>query len=171
MSALLRPAAPEDAAEMLRFLRSTAAETEYLLRTPEEWTLTESEERELLAGALEDPRRTILAGFIQGELAGIGSVNPTGAQRRVRHRCSLALVVRASCWGLGLGRGMLTTLCGLACDMGYMQAELEYVEGNARARSLYERCGFVATGRFPRATRYDDGRCADDIFMVKLLKP
>ena len=55
---------------MLRFLRSTAAETEYLLRTPEEWTLTESEERELLAGALEDPRRTILAGFIQGELAG-----------------------------------------------------------------------------------------------------
>lgn len=37
-------------------------------------------------------------------------------------------------------------------------------------READESFGFVETGRIPGANKYDDGTCADDIFMVKDLK-
>ena len=40
---------------------------------------------------------------------------------------------------------------------GVMQIELEFVEGNARARYLYEKMGFRITGVHPNAIRLKDG--------------
>ena len=50
-----------------------------------------------------------------------------------------------------------------------MQLELAYAQGNDRARRLYDRLGFVETGRGPDAIRLRDGTLLDEIFMVKKL--
>ena len=37
------------------------------------------------------------------------------------------------------------------------------------AQALYEKCGFVPTGRRSRALKFDDGTYHDEIIMVKYL--
>ena len=56
----LRAAQPEDAEAMLDYLRTTAGETPYLLREPEEVTMTIEAERAFLKNSLDDPRALML---------------------------------------------------------------------------------------------------------------
>ena len=56
----------------------------------------------------------------------------------------------------------------LAEKMGYEQMELGVVEGNDRAKALYERFGFEVTGKTPRAMKYDDGSYKDEYAMTKV---
>ena len=64
---------------------------------------------------------------------------------------------------------MLDYLTELARGIGFDQIELEVVEGNVSAKRLYEKCGFVETGRRVRAMKYDDGTYRDEFVMTKLL--
>ncbi len=51
----------------------------------------------------------------------------------------------------------------------YEQIELEVVEGNNRAKNLYERFDFKETGKNLRALKYDDGSYRDEYIMIKFL--
>ena len=53
---------------------------------------------------------------------------------------------------------------------GVMQIELEFVEGNARARYLYEKMGFRITGVHPNAIRLKDGTLLNNYTMIKELR-
>lgn len=63
---------------------------------------------------------------------------------------------------------MMEYAFSLAKGMAYEQAELEVVDGNSRAKSLYERFGFQETGKNFRALKYDDGSYRDEYKMVKI---
>ena len=52
---------------------------------------------------------------------------------------------------------------------GIRQIELEFIEGNSRARHLYEKMGFRITGIKPDAIRFKDGRFLNEYMMVKRL--
>jgi ribosomal protein S18 acetylase RimI-like enzyme len=52
---------------------------------------------------------------------------------------------------------------------GVRQLELDFIEGNARARSLYEKLGFRITGVKPDAIRMKDGSFVNEYMMVKWL--
>lgn len=52
---------------------------------------------------------------------------------------------------------MLSAMEEEARAMGVAQLELEYIEGNDRARALYERHGFRPAGEHPNAIRLEDG--------------
>ncbi len=54
--------------------------------------------------------------------------------------------------------------------LGIEQAELIVIEGNERAKHMYENFGFTETGRRPKANKYDDGTYADDILMTKFFE-
>ena len=64
---------------------------------------------------------------------------------------------------------MFEEMEAFARGRGVMQLELAYAQGNDRARRLYDRLGFVETGRGPDAIRLRDGTLLDEIFMVKKL--
>ena len=49
------------------------------------------------------------------------------------------------------------------------QLELDFVEGNVRARHLYEKMGFRITGMRPDAIRLRDGTMLNEYSMVKRL--
>ena len=70
---------------------------------------------------------------------------------------------------MGLGTLMLTELLDIARQCGYEQAELEVIDGNIPAMSLYRKLGFKVYGTRPRDVKYKDGTYADAHLMVKQL--
>ena len=64
---------------------------------------------------------------------------------------------------------MLETVLEVAKECGYEQAELEVIDGNDRAKTLYEKLGFEEFGRFPDNIKYADGTYADAFWMMKKL--
>lgn len=57
----------------------------------------------------------------------------------------------------------------LAVRMGYSQMDLEAAADNTRARALYEKCGFIESGRRHHALKMDDGTWQDEVLMYKEL--
>jgi len=165
----LCPTYPKYAADMIEYMKITAEETPFLLRYPDEVNFTVEKEEELLAGILENESMVMMMAVVDGKVAGNCSLNGMGNKRRVLHRSSLAIALYKEFWGLGIGTAMMQYLEELARQLGFEQIELEVVDGNDTAKALYEKCGFVETGRRIRAMKYDDGSYRDDILMTKIL--
>ncbi len=168
-SCLLRRPTASDAAALIRLLKITAEESYFLLKEPEEITLTVAEEEAFLTAREDDESALMLIAEDTEGICGICSLTPIAPYRRVSHRCnvSIALLQRAS--GKGLGRAMLTTLLAAGKAYGYRQAELEVVEGNTSALALYQKLGFVPYGTRPDAMQYKDGTLRNEILMQKML--
>ncbi len=166
---ILRPTHPDDAAEMIDYMKQTAEETRFVLRTPEEVTFTLEQEQEILGHLLEDQGSVMMLAEVDGQVAGNCSISGMGYKSRIRHRCSMAIALKKDYWNLGIGYAMITYLTELAKEIGFEQMELEVVANNERGRKLYEKCGFVETGKRLRAMKYDDDTYADEIIMIKLL--
>ena len=166
---VLRPTTAEFAQEMIDYLKLTAEESPFLLRNPDEVRYTLEQEEEILNYLYEDERSVMMLALVDGKVAGNCSINGLGGKRRIMHRCGLAIALKKEFWGLGIGSAMIEYLTELAKQIGYEQMELEYVEGNDSARKLYEKCGFVETGKHIRAMKYDDGTYRDEFIMSKLL--
>ena len=153
---------------MLEFLRETSRESDFLLRYPEENTMGISEEVQFLGGICQSDNKIMLACVIDGSVAGNLSLRGND-YRKLRHRAELALAVRKNYWRLGIGRTMLTEAIGLARNLGLKYLELDYIDGNARAKGLYESLGFQEIARIPQAYCQPDGTFADAILMRKCL--
>lgn len=166
----LRPACPDDAADLIEYMVRTAGETEFVLRYPDEVSFTEEQEREILGNILNDPGHVMMAGIVDGKLAGNCSICGIGVRRKIRHRCSLAITLYREYWGLGIGSAMIGYLTELAQQIGFSQIDLEVVADNTRAQALYRKCGFEESGRRTRALKFDDGTFHDEILMTKILK-
>lgn len=166
--ALLRRLQPADAEKMLEFLRETSRESDFLLRYPEENIMGISEEVQFLEGICQSDNKIMLACVIDGSVAGNISLRGNDF-RKLRHRAELALAVRKNYWHLGIGRAMLTEAIGLARNLGLKYLELDYIDGNARAKGLYKSLGFQEIARIPQAYCQPDGTFADAILMRKCL--
>lgn len=164
-----RSAKMEDGAQLIDYLKTTAAETPYLAREPEEITITLDQEENFLKAKELDERELMLVAFDGERHIGNCSVSRIGSHKRYSHRCSIAIALYKEYCGMGIGRKMLELVLGAAKDMGYEQAELEVVSDNVRALSLYESLGFVRYGTLPDSMRYKDGSYADCYWMMKKL--
>ena len=164
----LRCAEESDAALLIDYLKQTSAETEFLLREPEEIRLSEEEERAIIRRQNESADNVMLMAFVDGVF--VGNCLLMGMPfRRNRHRAELAIALFQAYTGQGIGRQLLETLCDLAREQGREQLELEVAAENTRAIHVYESLGFAVCGRLPRASRYRDGHYGDALRMVKFL--
>lgn len=164
---VLRPAETSDAADMIEFLRTMSDETPFVVRTSDEIRYTNEDEARFLEHCRSASNELMIAAEVDGKLAGNCSVSSCGQARRKQHRCAFAIGLKKAYWHLGIGTALMETALPLAQQMGFEQIELEVIDGNERAMRLYERFGFQATGREPRALKYDDGSYADAILMSK----
>ncbi len=164
---ILMPTMPEYAQKMLDYLHQTAEETPFLLREPDEITFTLESETEILKNILEQEDTVMMMALVGEEIAGNCSISRVDSKRRIRHRCSLAIALKKEFWNLGIGSAMMEYLTELAIQIGFDQMELGVIEGNERAKALYEKNGFVETGKIVNAMKYPDGSCRDEIIMSK----
>lgn len=166
---MFRSLEKQDAGAAVFCFRKVAGETEFLLRETDECGVTIAQEEELLARKADDPREMLLGVFSGNELIGMAGLNAVGQLSRVRHRASVGVSLLHAHWGKGIGTAMMRAVIQCAKAAGYEQLELEAVDQNERALALYEKLGFKAVGRVPRAMKYRDGRYADLISMVLYL--
>ena len=167
-TAVLRTAVPEDAAQMIAYLRACAEETDFLLRVPEEWDIPVETEKALLQDMARQTDQLMVVCDVNGEIAGTCQVVCMN-RVKTRHRATVSIALRRAYWGQGISGVMFEEMEAFARERGVTQLELAYAQGNDRARRLYDRLGFVETGRGPDAIRLRDGTLLDEIFMVKKL--
>ena len=162
---VLRAPRVEDAAEMNRYIKTISGETPFILRTPEECTETVEQETRFLESTLASPDCMMIVAEVDGEIAGNCQIN---FKRRVKekHRASLGIGLYQKFWGLGIGTALLHELAAAARARGVTQLELQHIEGNARARALYEKVGFRAVAEMPNAIRLPDGTMLKEYYMV-----
>ena len=165
----LRRAVESDAEMLLKYLKIVWGETRYLMREPEDMSLTVEKEREILRERAESDTGLMLLSEVDGEHAGTAFFDAIGKQNRARHRCSVGITLYRAFWGMGVGTALMGEILQRAKMAGYEQAELEVVSANAAAIGLYRKLGFETTGTIPRALKYRDGTYADSLYMVKTL--
>lgn len=166
--ALLRSPREEDAEDALRYLRQSSGETEFVLRYPEEWdAFTVEGEKALLAQANAAPNNAMI--FCQAEGRIVGSCQILFFSGfKTGHRVRVALSILRDYWDQGIGTRMFEEMIRLAKTRPQVtQMELEFIEGNCRARRLYEKLGFRTVGVHPDAIRLKNGRLLHEYLMIK----
>ena len=168
-TALLRSPLPSDAEAALEYMKITAAETPFLLRTPEEVTLTVADEEKYLTRVAADPNTVSIFCFVDGILAGNCNISRKTKQKN-RHRASIGIALKQEFWNLGIGTALFEEMITAAENWDLLQIELEVIEGNDRAIALYRKMGFEVVSYVPNAIRMRDGSFRKEFLMVKPLK-
>ena len=169
--ALLRSPKDEDIQGVLDYLYVSAGETEFILRYPEECgKYTYDGEKALFDRINASDNEAMLVCIVDGKVAGNCQIMwKTGL--KTRHRASVAIALLKEFWNLGIGTRMFEEMIRIAeANENLIQMELEFVEGNTRARALYEKMGFRITGVNPNAIRLRDGTLLNEYCMIREIK-
>lgn len=166
-SFVMRSARKEDAEVLINYLKKTAEETPFLIREPEEITITLEQETAFINAIEESDRNLMLVAFIDGKHVGNCSISAIGNHKRYRHRCGIAIALLQEFWGLGIGRQMFEEALRVAKELGYEQVELEVHADNHKAIAMYKSFGFEIYGTRKKDMKFQDGTYADGHMMVK----
>ncbi|MDE7045014.1 MAG: GNAT family N-acetyltransferase [Acetatifactor sp.] len=166
---ILRNAEMADAENLINYMKTTTAETPFLIREPDEFCLTLEQEEAFINGCIGQERELMLIATIDGEHIGNCSLMRVGTYRRYQHRCEIAIALYQKYCGFGIGKAMMETVLSVAGELGYEQAELEVIRNNANAVNLYKKLGFNEYGTFPDNMKYAAGTYAEAVWMMKKL--
>lgn len=166
--AVLRSPLPSDAEQLVKYMKQSTGETEFLLRYPEECLETTEEEALFIQRAVSSDDRLMVVCCVEGTIAGNCMISFNN-RIKTRHRAEVAIGILREYWSLAIGSAMFTELIRVAKEKGVLQLELDYIQGNHRAKGLYEKMGFREVGVKPDAIRLKDGTMLDEISMVKKL--
>ena len=169
--ALIRSPREEDIPGMLEYLYQSSKETEFILRYPEECVkYTPEGEKELIDRYNGSDHAAMLVCIVEGKLAGNCEISwNTGL--KTRHRANVAITLLKEYWNQGIGTRLFEELIRIAEENEHiLQMELEFVEGNTRARALYEKMGFRITGVHPDAIRLKDGTLLNEYSMIRRIR-
>lgn len=166
--AIFRSPVREDAAELLRYLKQTASETHFVLRYPEECTLTQEQEEVFLQRVSDSRSEVMIICEIDSKIAGNCQLT-LKTKLKNRHRGMVAIALLRDYWNLGIGTAMFEEMISIAKNHGITQLELEFIEGNDRAKALYEKMGFTVVAAIPNAIHLKDDTSLKEYYMVKPL--
>lgn len=165
-TAILRSPTLEDAEDFLAFFTQAATETPFLLRSPEDPPLTVEAETQWIQSILQSEAQVVILCLVDGKIAGncLISFSP---KKKIRHRGRVGIALLREYWGNHIGSILFEEMISIARQWNLTQLELEFVEGNERARGLYEKMGFRFTGEIPNAIRLTDGTMLKEFQMVR----
>lgn len=167
----LRSALPEDAQALLDHMKALSGESDFMLRYPDECTLTPETEREVIANHEASQHHLLLVAVVDGAVVGSVGVYPHAEYDKYDFRGRFGLGVRKDFWRLGVGSALLEGAISSAKEIGFTQMELEVNGANERAIPLYERLGFKKYSDLPRGSRLRDGTYYAEYSMVLPFTP
>lgn len=164
-TAILRNPVEADALDCLEHIKTVSGETEFLVRCPEECNMTEQQELDWINSVRESDTVCNLVCEVNGEIAGNCEIRFTN-RVKLGHRAVIGIALKKAYWGLGIGTAMFEEMIHIAQQrQGVTILELEFMEGNDRARALYEKMGFRIVSEKPNAYRLKDGSMRKEFYM------
>lgn len=174
-TAILKSPSTEDAEEMLQYIKQACGETDFLLRYPEEWnTTTTAQEEAWINNQRTSPDILGITCYVENgqtgqyRIAGHSEIN-FRCGMKTSHRAVVGISLLEEYWNLGIGSAMFSELIAAAQRRGTEIIELEFIEGNTRAKHLYEKFGFRVVSEKPNAFKLKDGTYASEFYMQKYL--
>lgn len=166
---MLRTAVPEDTEQVYELARSVMEESEFVVTTPEEMSLTIEQERNWIQSHLEDPGKLMVVVEFFGTV--IGMINfQNGTRKRLEHQGMFGMSVHRSWRDKGIGSVLLLALLEWACENSLIEKiGLEVFANNQRAIHLYTKLGFLEEGRRLNQVKIDDQEYIDLILMCKFV--
>ena len=146
----IRPYLPEDLPAMLELWNEVVREGEAF---PQEEELTP----ETGAAFFASQSCSAVAEAENGTLPGLYILHPNNVGR-CGHICNASFAVGSASRGRGTGEALVRDCVSRAASLGFRIMQFNaVVEGNLRARRLYERLGFRQLGTIPGGFRRKDG--------------
>lgn len=167
LECILKSPEVTDAKQLLDYLRQTSSETDYMLRYPEEVTMSVADEEKYITLVRENPQNLMISAFIKDKLVGNCGISCVGSMKKVLHRATFGIAILKEAWNLGIGAALLAEILVYAKQAGYEQVELEVDSTNLKAIHLYERFGFERYGTRMNAFKYKDGTHSSEYLMMK----
>lgn len=167
-TAVLKSPCVEDAEKLLNYIKKSCGETDFLLRYPEEYSDIEQEEA-WINNLRSSENKLGITCYVDGEVAGNCDISFRGSIK-TSHRAVVGIAVLKEYWNLGIGTAMFTQLICAAQKRGTEIMELEFIQGNDRARHLYEKFGFRVVAETPNALKFKDGTYRNLLYMQKYLR-
>ncbi len=171
MIAILKTPETTDAQMLLNNVRTASGETDFLSRYAEEWeNLTVEDEEKWIKNNRESENNLVIACYIDGKA--IGSCDITFFNdMKTSHRAGIGIAIRKKYWNLGIGSAMFDEMIKAAEKHEYTEIlELEYLEGNERGKTLYEKFGFKTVAVKPKICKLKNGSYQDLFYMQKVIK-
>ncbi len=147
MEILFTKAQKSDAKAILEYLNIVGGESDNLLFGANEMTLSIEEEEKYIESINSQKSSALFMGKISGEIVCVGMVS-SSPRPRIAHRGEVALSVKKSHWGKGVGSLLLEQLINFCRSNGVTKIMTLGVKAeNESAIKLYNKFGFVEVGR------------------------
>jgi putative acetyltransferase len=165
----IREATPEDAGELIAFLKRMLGEPDIaLVGAPDEFGVTVEQERRFIAEMAGADNCAMLVAEADGRI--IGDITCRGESRRAKQHVGVIGVTVAEGWrDQGLGSALLRAVIDWARGSGVItRLELLVFADNERALHVYQKFGFEIEGR-KRQAIFKVGEYHDEYLMALLL--
>lgn len=154
MELTIREAMPDDAEALLEYMRIIGGETDNLSFGCEGLPLSAEQEREFIQSVSGSGRNVLFVAYDGAVL--VGTAQLTCFSRRFSHRSELAVSVRKTWWGEGVGSRLLEALIVFAKEKANVEViSLEVRSDNERAIALYRKFGFRKYGTYRKFFKID----------------
>ncbi len=167
-TAILKSPSVEDAEQLLNYIKKCCGETDFLRRYPEEWKITVEQEEAWVKRLRSSPDTLGITCYVDGQTVGSCEIN-FNSSMKTSHRAVIAISILKDYWNLGIGSAMFEELTAAAQSRGTEIMELEFIEGNERAKHLYEKFGFRVICEKPKAIKLKNGAYLSEFYMQKYL--
>jgi len=164
---VLRAPRWEDLDDLLELVNSLVDEKADIAKTEK---VSREEEIDFLSKALsrlEKDETFYMLAEIGGKVVAVSEIGRRSGYEK--HVGVIGIAIRSGFRDLGIGTEMIKTLVEQAKEMGLKVLTLSAFASNKRAVHVYERVGFVQTGRIPKKFS-KEGKYIDEIVMTRVLE-
>jgi len=164
---VLRTPVWEDLDDFLELINSFIEERADILRTEK---VSRDEEIDFLSrvlSRLEKDEMFYLVAEVDGKVVAVSEISKRSGYEK--HVGVIGIAIRSEFRDLGIGTEMMNALVEQAQEMGLKVLTLTAFATNKSAIHVYEKVGFLQTGRIPKK-HFKDGKYIDEIIMTKLLE-
>ncbi|MCA1031020.1 GNAT family N-acetyltransferase [Bacillus timonensis] len=166
MEVKIRNVTVDDAEALIEHTNIVLRQSEFLLTTSEEFTVSVEKEQEWISEQLKDGNLGLVA-EVEGKIVGLLNFNRS-KRKRVAHLGYFGISVQKEYWHAGIGTKLIECLLLWARENPSIEkVYLEVFSHNEHAIRLYEKMGFVEEGRKKQYIKYEDGRYVDEIIMAQ----